>query len=94
MVTPDDSGRLRSLSECSGAGRVDEPTATNAIVGFCRLPETTLATCIVNGAPVGLSLVAGSDLDRCLLRLPATRRTCLDSQSDRRDTGYGDTFGD
>jgi amidase len=38
-----------------------------AIAGFCGLPEVTLPAGSVNGAPVGLSLVAGPGLDRGLL---------------------------
>lgn len=38
-----------------------------AIAGFCGLPEVTLPTATVNGAPVGLSLVAGPGRDRGLL---------------------------
>jgi amidase len=40
-----------------------------AIAGFCGLPEVTLPAARVNGAPVGLSLVAGSGHDRALLAL-------------------------
>lgn len=40
-----------------------------AIAGFCGLPEVTLPFGIVNGAPVGLSLVAGQGQDRALLAL-------------------------
>jgi amidase len=38
-----------------------------AIAGFCGLPEVTLPAGAVHGAPVGISLVAGSGLDRGLL---------------------------
>ena len=38
-----------------------------AIAGFCGLPEVTLPAGSANGAPVGLSLVAGPGLDRGLL---------------------------
>jgi amidase len=38
-----------------------------AIAGFCGLPEVTLPIAQVNGAPVGLSLVAAPGLDRGLL---------------------------
>jgi amidase len=38
-----------------------------AIAGFCGLPEVTLPAAQVNGATVGLSLVAGRGLDRGLL---------------------------
>ena len=38
-----------------------------AIAGFCGLPEVTLPAGSVNGAPVGLSLVAGPGFDRGLL---------------------------
>lgn len=38
-----------------------------AIAGFCGLPEVTLPAGTVNGAPVGISLVAGPGLDRGLL---------------------------
>jgi amidase len=38
-----------------------------AIAGFCGLPEVTLPAAMVDGAPVGLSLVAGPGLDRGLL---------------------------
>ena len=40
-----------------------------AIAGFCGLPEVTLPFGSVNGAPVGLSLVAGHGQDRALLAL-------------------------
>lgn len=40
-----------------------------AIAGFCGLPEVTLPAARVNGAPVGLSLVAGPGHDRALLAL-------------------------
>jgi amidase len=40
-----------------------------AIAGFCGLPEVTLPAGRVNGAPVGLSLVAGPGQDRALLAL-------------------------
>jgi amidase len=40
-----------------------------AIAGFCGLPEVTLPAGVVNGAPVGLSLVGGRDQDRALLAL-------------------------
>ena len=38
-----------------------------AIAGFCGLPEVTLPAGVANGAPVGLSLVAGPGFDRGLL---------------------------
>jgi amidase len=38
-----------------------------AIAGFCGLPEVTLPAAVVDGAPVGLSLVAGPGSDRGLL---------------------------
>jgi amidase len=38
-----------------------------AIAGFCGLPEVTLPAATVDGAPVGLSVVAGPGLDRGLL---------------------------
>ena len=38
-----------------------------AIAGFCGLPEVTLPAGTVNGAPVGISLVAAQGLDRGLL---------------------------
>jgi len=38
-----------------------------ALAGFCGLPEVTLPAGTVNGAPVGISLVAGPGLDRGLL---------------------------
>ena len=38
-----------------------------AIAGLCGLPEVTLPAGQVNGAPVGLSLIAGPGLDRGLL---------------------------
>jgi amidase len=38
-----------------------------AIAGFCGLPEVTLPVKTVNGAPIGLSLVAAPGLDRGLL---------------------------
>ena len=38
-----------------------------AIAGFCGLPEVTLPAGTVNGAPVGLSLVAAPGRDRGLL---------------------------
>jgi amidase len=38
-----------------------------AIAGLCGLPEVTLPAASVNGAPIGLSLVAGAGLDRGLL---------------------------
>ncbi len=38
-----------------------------AIAGFCGLPEVTLPVATVQGAPVGLSLVAGPGQDRALL---------------------------
>lgn len=40
-----------------------------AIAGFCGLPEVTLPAGTVDGAPVGLSLLAGRDQDRALLAL-------------------------
>jgi amidase len=40
-----------------------------AIAGFCGLPEVTLPFATINGAPVGLSLVAGQGQDRALLAL-------------------------
>ena len=38
-----------------------------AIAGFCGLPEVTLPAMTLDGAPVGLSLVAGPGRDRALL---------------------------
>jgi amidase len=38
-----------------------------AIAGFCGLPEVTLPAGTVDGAPIGLSLVAGPGMDRGLL---------------------------
>jgi amidase len=38
-----------------------------AIAGFCGLPEVTLPAAKIDGAPVGLSLVAAPGLDRGLL---------------------------
>ena len=40
-----------------------------AIAGFCGLPEVTLPVGTVDGAPVGLSLVAAPGSDRALLAL-------------------------
>ena len=40
-----------------------------AIAGFCGLPEVTLPVGNIDGAPVGLSLVAGQGQDRALLAL-------------------------
>ncbi len=40
-----------------------------AIAGFCGLPEVTLPVGKINGAPIGLSLVAGQGQDRALLAL-------------------------
>ncbi len=40
-----------------------------AIAGFCGLPELSLPGALVNGAPVGLSLVAAHGRDRALLTL-------------------------
>ncbi|MGA9012371.1 MAG: amidase family protein, partial [Acetobacteraceae bacterium] len=39
----------------------------SAIAGLCGLPEVTLPAGKVNGAPVGISLVAGPGLDQALL---------------------------
>lgn len=43
-----------------------------AIAGLCGLPELTIPGGRVNGAPVGLSLVAAPGRDRALLALAAT----------------------
>ncbi|MCW3476828.1 amidase [Limobrevibacterium gyesilva] len=41
--------------------------SVTAIAGLCGLPEVTLPVASVDGAPVGLSLVAGPGRDRALL---------------------------
>jgi amidase len=38
-----------------------------AIAGLCGLPEVTLPVAAINGAPIGLSLVAAQGSDRSLL---------------------------
>lgn len=48
-----------------------------AIAGFCGLPEVTLPVASVNGAPVGLSLVAGQGQDRALLALACDAASIL-----------------
>ena len=43
--------------------------AVTAIAGLCGLPELTLPVATVDGAPVGMSLVAAPGRDRALLDL-------------------------
>jgi amidase len=48
-----------------------------AIAGFCGLPEVTLPAGTVNGAPIGLSLVAAPGFDRSLLAFACDAATVL-----------------
>jgi amidase len=49
----------------------------SAIAGFCGLAEVTLPAAIVDGAPLGLSLVAASGHDRALLELACDAASVL-----------------
>jgi len=49
-----------------------------AIAGFCGAPEVTLPVATVDGAPVGLSLVAAPGSDRALLALAREAAALLD----------------
>ncbi len=51
-----------------------------AIAGFCGLPEVTLPAGTVNGAPVGISLVAAQGLDRGLLAFACDAASVLGLQ--------------
>ena len=58
--------------------RVRQATiGVTAIAGFCGLPEVTLPAGTVNGAPIGLSLVAGAGQDRALLALACDAASVL-----------------
>ena len=72
IPTAADIAPLKSMSAADSAGFRDRTLSLTCIAGLARLPQVTLPAGVVQGAPVGLSLIARHGRDRALLDL-ATR---------------------
>lgn len=72
IPTAADIAPLKSMSAADSAGFRDRTLSLTCIAGLARLPQVTLPAGLVQGAPVGLSLIARHGRDRALLDL-ATR---------------------
>lgn len=71
MPTAADIAPLKSMSAAQSAAFRDSTLSLTSIAGMARLPQVTLPAGLVDGAPVGLSLVARRGRDRALLDLAA-----------------------
>ncbi len=71
IPTAADIAPLKSMSAADSAGFRDRTLSLTCIAGLARLPQVTLPVGIVQGAPVGLSLIARHGRDRALLALAA-----------------------
>ncbi|MBL8708720.1 MAG: amidase [Rhodospirillaceae bacterium] len=60
---------LKTMSAADSAGYRDRTLSLTCIAGLARLPQVTLPAGRVQGAPVGLSLIARNGRDRALLAL-------------------------
>jgi amidase len=69
MPSAADIAPLKSMSAADSAAFRDSTLSLTCIAGLARLPQVTLPVGLVNGAPVGLSLVARKGRDRALLNL-------------------------
>jgi amidase len=71
MVYPTSPGPapLLGASQAEQNAVRERTMGVTAIAGLCGLPEVTIPAGQVDGAPVGLSLVAGPGRDRALLAL-------------------------
>lgn len=71
IPTAADIAPLKSMSAADSAGFRDRTLSLTCIAGLARLPQVTLPVGLVQGAPVGLSLLARHGRDRALLALAA-----------------------
>lgn len=71
MPTAADIAPLKSMSATDSAAFRDSTLSLTCIAGLARLPQVTLPVARIDGAPVGLSLVARKGRDRALLDLAA-----------------------
>ncbi|WP_374311041.1 amidase [Dongia sp.] len=71
IPTAADIAPLKSMSAADSAGFRDRTLSLTCIAGLARLPQVTLPAGVVQGAPVGLSLIARHGRDRALLDLAA-----------------------
>ncbi|MDY0872705.1 amidase [Dongia rigui] len=69
IPTAADIAPLKSMSAADSAGFRDRTLTLTCIAGLARLPQVTLPVAAVNGAPVGISLIARHGRDRALLAL-------------------------
>lgn len=69
IPTAADIAPLKSMSAADSAGFRDRTLTLTCIAGLARLPQVTLPVAKVNGAPVGISLIARHGRDRALLAL-------------------------
>jgi amidase len=69
MPSAADVAPLKSMSAAESAGFRDRTLSLTCIAGLARLPQVTLPVGKVDGAPVGISLVAQKGRDRALLAL-------------------------
>lgn len=69
IPTAADIAPLKSMSAADSAGFRDRTLTLTCIAGLARLPQVTLPVAKVQGAPVGISLIARHGRDRALLAL-------------------------
>lgn len=69
MPSAADVAPLKSMNASESAGFRDRTLSLTCIAGLARLPQVTLPVGTVEGAPVGISLVAQKGRDRALLAL-------------------------
>jgi amidase len=69
IPTAADIAPLKLMSAADSAGFRDRTLTLTCIAGLARLPQVTLPVAKVNGAPVGISLIARHGRDRALLAL-------------------------
>ncbi|MBI2257038.1 MAG: amidase [Proteobacteria bacterium] len=69
IPTAADIAPLKAMSAADSAGFRDRTLTLTCIAGLARLPQVTLPVAKVNGAPVGISLIARHGRDRALLAL-------------------------
>ena len=69
IPTAADIAPLKSMSAADSAGFRDRTLTLTCIAGLARLPQVTFPVASVQGAPVGISLIARHGRDRALLAL-------------------------
>ncbi len=69
IPTAADIAPLKSMSASDSAGFRDRTLSLTCIAGLARLPQVTLPVARVDGAPVGISLIARHGRDRALIAL-------------------------